>query len=168
LGFYACVVPGSRDYLIIATLVESANLLIAISTSAHQHIKISAHPNNSTSKIQLFLLPQKNNLESFITYICLTGMFLPFVILFYNKGYLSANRYLAGYLFFAALYLLENFSFFYGKSLFGIACFTTTHAFFYLIGPFSYFYVRSILTDNSKISKYDFLNYALFAVSFLG
>ena len=95
-------------------------------------------------------------------------MFLPFVILFYNKGYLSANRYLAGYLFFAALYLLENFSFFYGKSLFGIAFFTTTHAFFYLIGPFSYFYVRSILTDNSKISKYDFLHYALFAVSFLG
>jgi AraC-like DNA-binding protein len=95
-------------------------------------------------------------------------MFLPFVILFYNKGYLSANRYLAGYLFFAALYLLENFSFFYGKSLSGIAFFTTTHAFFYLIGPFSYFYVRSILTDNSKISKYDFLHYALFAVSFLG
>ncbi len=95
-------------------------------------------------------------------------MFLPFVILFYNKGYLSANRYLAGYLFFAALYLLENFSFFYGKSLSGIAFFTTTHAFFYLIGPFSYFYVRSILTDNSKISKYDFLHYALFAISFLG
>ena len=107
-------------------------------------------------------------MESFIIYICLTGMFLPFVILFYNKGYLSANRYLAGYLFFAALYLLENFSFFYGKSLSGIAFFTTTHAFFYLIGPFSYFYVRSILTDNSKISKYDFLHYALFAVSFLG
>jgi AraC-like DNA-binding protein len=95
-------------------------------------------------------------------------MFLPFVILFYNKGYLSANRYLAGYLFFAALYLLENFSFFYGKSLSGIAFFTTTHAFFYLIGPFSYFYVRSILTDNSRISKNDFLHYALFAVSFLG
>ena len=93
---------------------------------------------------------------------------MPVVILFYNKGYLSANRYLAGFLFFAALYLLESFYFFYGKSLFGIAFFTTTHAFFYLIGPFSYFYVRSILNDNSKIRKRDFLHYALFAISFLG
>ncbi|MFN5355027.1 MAG: helix-turn-helix domain-containing protein [Bacteroidota bacterium] len=107
-------------------------------------------------------------MESFIVYICLTGMFLPFVILFYNKGYLTANRYLAGFLFFAAFYLLENFFFFYGKSLWGIAFFTTTHAFFYLIGPFSYFYVRSILNDNTKISKRDFLHYALFIVSFLG
>lgn len=95
-------------------------------------------------------------------------MFLPVVILFYNKGYLSANRYLAGFLFFAALYLLESFYFFYGKSLDGIAFFTTTHAFFYLIGPFSFFYVRSILNDNSNISKRDFLHYALFTLSFLG
>jgi AraC-like DNA-binding protein len=95
-------------------------------------------------------------------------MFLPFVILFYNKGYLTANRYLAGFLFFAAFYLLENFYFFYGKSLSGIAFFTTTHAFFYLIGPFSYFYVRSILNDNTKISKRDFLHYALFTVSIIG
>ena len=95
-------------------------------------------------------------------------MFLPFVILFYNKGYLSANRYLAGFLFFAAFYLLENFYFFYGKSLSGIAFFTTTHSFFYLIGPFSYFYVRSILNDQTKISKRDVLHYALFAISFLG
>ena len=107
-------------------------------------------------------------MESFFIYICLTGMFLPVVILFYNKGYLSANRYLAGFLFFAALYLLESFYFFYGKSLDGIAFFTTTHAFFYLIGPFSFFYVRSILNDNSNISKRDFLHYALFTLSFLG
>jgi AraC-like DNA-binding protein len=95
-------------------------------------------------------------------------MFLPLVILFYNKGYLSANRYLAGFLFFSALYLLENFYFFYGKSLFRIAFFTTTHAFFYLIGPCVFFYLRSILKDNSKLDKIDYLHFALFAISLVG
>ena len=95
-------------------------------------------------------------------------MFLPLVILFYNKGYLSANRYLAGFLFFSALYLLENFYFFYGKSLFKIAFFTTTHAFFYLIGPCAFLYVRSILKDNSVLSKIDYLHFALFTISLMG
>jgi AraC-like DNA-binding protein len=95
-------------------------------------------------------------------------MFLPLVVLFYNKGYLSANRYLAGFLFFSALYLLENFYFFYGKSFFRIAFFTTTHAFFYLIGPCAFFYVRSILKDNSKLGKIDYLHFVLFAISLVG
>ena len=113
-------------------------------------------------------LKNQQDLDSLIAYICLTGMFLPLVVLFYNKGYLSANRYLAGFLFFSALYLLENFYFFYGKSLFRIAFFTTTHAFFYLIGPCAFFYVRSILKDNSKLGKIDYLHFALFAISVVG
>jgi AraC-like DNA-binding protein len=95
-------------------------------------------------------------------------MFLPLVILFYNKGYLSANRYLAGFLFFAALYVLENFYFFYGKSLNIIAFFTNTHAFFYLIGPCAFFYVKSILKDSSRLGKFDYLHFVLFALSFIG
>jgi AraC-like DNA-binding protein len=95
-------------------------------------------------------------------------MFLPLVILFYNKGYLSTNRYLAGFLFFAALYVLENFYFFFGKSLNIVAFFTNTHAFFYLIGPCAFFYVRSILRDNSVLNKIDYLHFALFAISFVG
>jgi len=66
------------------------------------------------------------------------------------------------------LYLLENFYFFYGKSLFTIAFFTTTHAFFYLIGPCAFFYVRSILKDNSVLSKIDYLHFALFTISSIG
>ena len=93
---------------------------------------------------------------------------MPLVIFYFNKGYLSANRYLAGFLFFSALYLLENFYFFYGKSLPLIAFFTNTHAFFYLIGPFAFFYMRSILRDNSKLSKTDYLHLVLFVISFIG
>jgi AraC-like DNA-binding protein len=95
-------------------------------------------------------------------------LFLPLVLLFFNKGYLSANRYLAGFLFFASLYLLENFYFFYGQSLSKIAFFTTTHSFFYLIGPFAFLYMRSILRDNSKLSRIDCLHFLLFVISFIG
>jgi AraC-like DNA-binding protein len=76
--------------------------------------------------------------------------------------------YLAGFLFFSSFYVLENFYFFYGNSLPKIAFFTTTHAFFYLIGPFAYLYLRSFLKGNNKLSKIDFLHFALFVISFIG
>jgi AraC-like DNA-binding protein len=107
-------------------------------------------------------------LNNLISYICLTGLVLPLVLLVRNKGYLSTNRYLAGFLFFSSLYLLENFNFFYGISEFWVSFFTNTHPFFYLIGPFAFFYVRSILTDQSKLSKADYLHFALFGISFIG
>lgn len=107
-------------------------------------------------------------MDSTIAYTSLLGLLLPFVLLYYNKGYRSANRYLAAFLFFAALYVLENFYFFYGESLNKIAFFTCVHAFFYLIGPFSFFYVRSILRDNSTLRKTDYLHFVLFVLSFIG
>lgn len=107
-------------------------------------------------------------MHSLIAYICLTGLFLPLLILYFNKGYRSANRYLAAFLFFASLYLLENFYFFYGTSANKIAFFTNTHAFFYVIGPCAFFYLRSVLSDNSKLGKIDLLHFALFGISFVG
>ena len=107
-------------------------------------------------------------MESTIAYTSLLGLLLPLVLLYFNKGYRSANRYLAAFLFVAALYVLENFYFFYGKSLHKIAFFTCVHAFFYLIGPCAFFYVRSILRDNSRLSKTDYLHFVLFALSFIG
>lgn len=108
------------------------------------------------------------HLDSTIAFSCLLGLFLPLVLLYFNKGYLTANRYLASFLFLASLYVLENFYFFYGKSLNIIAFFTCVHAFFYLIGPFAFFYMRSILRDNSKLKKTDYLHFVLFVLSFIG
>ena len=116
----------------------------------------------------MFAFQNQNHLHSLIAYICLTGLFLPLLILYFNKGYRSANRYLAAFLFFASLYLLENFYFFYGASANKVAFFTNTHAFFYLIGPCAFFYLRSLLRDNSKLNKTDLLHFALFGISFVG
>jgi AraC-like DNA-binding protein len=93
---------------------------------------------------------------------------MPLVLLYYNRGYLTANRYLAGFLFFASLYVLENFYFFYGESLVMVIIFTMVHSFFYLIGPLAFFYMRSILKDNSHLSRTDYLHFAIFAISFIG
>ncbi len=107
-------------------------------------------------------------METIIPYTCLLGLFLPLILLYNNNGYRSANLYLAGFLFFSSLYLLENFYFFYGNSLPRIAFFTTTHSFFYLIGPFAYLYLRSFLRGNNKLSKIDYLHFALFVISIIG
>jgi len=85
-----------------------------------------------------------------------------------NKGYEKVNRYLAGYLFFSALYLMGNFYFFYGESNTLISFFLQLHPFFFLIGPLSFFYVRAIVTDSNKLSKIDFLHFVLFILSFVG
>ncbi len=107
-------------------------------------------------------------MSSTIAYTCLLGLFMPLLLLYYNRGYLTANRYLAGFMFFASLYVLENFYFFYGESLVMVIIFTMVHSFFYLIGPFAFFYMRSILRDNSHLSRADYLHFALFAISFIG
>jgi len=107
-------------------------------------------------------------LSSTIAYTCLLGLFMPFLLLYFNKGYLTANRYLAGFMFFASLFVLENFYFFYGESLVMVIIFTMVHSFFYLIGPFSFLYLRSILRDTSKLSKTDYLHFGLFVISFIG
>jgi AraC-like DNA-binding protein len=96
-------------------------------------------------------------------------LFLPLVILFYNKGYRSVNRYLAGYLFFSSLYLLESFTFFYGVSLNFVAFSTISHDFiFYLFSPLSFFYVRGVLRDNTKMDKKDWLHFLPFILSLAG
>ncbi len=103
-----------------------------------------------------------------IVFIGFTGLFLPLLILFFNKGYKSANRFLSGFLFISSLYLLQNFFIFYSQSDFWVAFSICTQVDFYLIGPFSFFYLRSILNDDAHLKKSDYLHFLLFVISFLG
>ena len=107
-------------------------------------------------------------METIIPYSCLFGLFLPIILILLNKGYHSANLYLGAFLFFSSLYVLENFYFFFGNSLNIIALFTTTHSFFYLIGPFAFLYLRSLFRGNNRLSKTDYIHFALFVISLIG
>jgi AraC-like DNA-binding protein len=102
-------------------------------------------------------------------YNCLAGMFLSLLLLGFNKGYKSANRYLSGALFFSSLFFLTTFVFLFSQNLSVIAFFETViPSFYFLICPFAYFYVRGILKDDSRLSKLDFLHFSLFIIAFLG
>ena len=108
-------------------------------------------------------------MNSPIVYICLLGMFLSLMLLIFNKGYKSANRFLAGVFFFGSMFYLTIFVFFFGESLFFTAIFEASiPSFFYLIGPLFYFYIRSVLRDEVRLSKLDYLHFLIFVVVFLG
>ena len=104
-----------------------------------------------------------------IVYLCAFSVFLSLTLLFYNKGYKGANRFLSGYLFCSSLFILTQYFFIYNKSVAITAVFATVFpSLFYLIGPFAYFYVRSILRDIVKLSKKDYLHFMIFIVIFIG
>ena len=46
-----------------------------------------------------------------IVYLCAFSVFLSLTLLFYNKGYKGANRFLSGYLFSSALFLVTQYFF---------------------------------------------------------
>lgn len=97
------------------------------------------------------------------------SVFLSLTLLFYNKGYKGANRFLSGYFFCSSLFLSTQYFFLSSKSIVIIAFFTTVFAsLFFLIGPCAYFYVRSMFRDNMKLSKKDYLHFVLFFIILIG
>lgn len=104
-----------------------------------------------------------------IVYLCAFSLFLSLTLFFYNKGYKGANRFLSGYLFCSSAFLLTQYFLVYSKSISLIAFFITElPSLFYLIGPFAYFYIRSILWDNVKLTKTDYLHFLPFVIIFIG
>lgn len=96
-------------------------------------------------------------------------MFLSVLLFFYNKGYQSANSYLAGFLFLSSLFVYTLYVFIYSHDLHLIIWFIAgLPSLFYLIGPFAFIYVRSILRDNAKLSKLDYLHFLICFLVLLG
>jgi AraC-like DNA-binding protein len=108
-------------------------------------------------------------LNSFVVYICITGFFLSSIIFLFNRGYKSANKFLALFLFSTAIYILCIYTLFLSHSIVWTVYFLApVPSFFLLIGPSSYLYVRSILTDNATLKKTDYLHFFIFILIFLG
>jgi AraC-like DNA-binding protein len=104
-----------------------------------------------------------------IVHISIIGMFFSILLLFFNNGYKSANAYLAGFLFLSSLFTYIQLVFLFSHDLHLIVWFVAgLPSLFYLIGPFAYFYIRSILRDNTKLSKLDYLHFLIFFLVFLG
>ena len=96
-------------------------------------------------------------------------MFLSVLLFFYNKGYKSANAYLAGFMFLFSFFLFIQFVFLYSHDLHLIMWFVAGFpSLFYLTGPFAFLYVRSILRDNTRLSRLDYLHFLICILVFIG
>jgi hypothetical protein len=96
-------------------------------------------------------------------------LILSALIFIFNKGYRSANLYLAVFFFFISLYLLDTYVILFSKSTFWVTIFITLiPTSFYIIGPFSFFYVRSIVRDNTSLSLLDYWHFGFFFHCFVG
>lgn len=98
------------------------------------------------------------------------GIFFSILLLFYNRGYRSANLFLGLFLILFNFVTLTHFIYVFNDSKVTVAFFLSIplNASSYLIGPLAFFYVRSILKDDSYFTKYDWLHFILFAIIFIG
>lgn len=97
------------------------------------------------------------------------GICLSLILFFYNHGFKTANRYLAAFFFFCSLFVYSQYLGLYSHSLLMTTLFASSLTpFSFLMGPFFYLYVRSILRDNTILSRQDYLHFLIFALEFTG
>lgn len=98
------------------------------------------------------------------------GVFLSALLIFYNKGYRSANIYLGLVLFFLNFIVLTHYIYIFNQSA-EIVSFVLSipiNATAYTIGPLAFLYVRSILRDAAGFKGYDWLHFIIFSIFFIG
>jgi AraC-like DNA-binding protein len=98
------------------------------------------------------------------------GIFFSILLLVFNKGYKSANVYLGLFLFLFNFITISHYLYIYSnsKAVLAFVMSIPINASAYAIGPLAFLYVRSILRDNAKFTKYDYLHFVVFAISFVG
>jgi len=81
------------------------------------------------------------------------GVFLSALLIFYNKGYRSANIYLGLLLFFLNFIVLTHYIYIFNQSaeLVSFVLSIPINATAYTIGPLAFLYVRSILRDDASV-----------------
>jgi AraC-like DNA-binding protein len=98
------------------------------------------------------------------------GTALSFILLFYNRGYKTANIYLGLFLFFLSFLTFSHYLYIFSNSVSELAILLSIpiNSSFYIIGPLALLYVRSILTDNMDFKKSDWKHFIPFGIIFLG
>jgi len=86
------------------------------------------------------------------------GIFLSALLIFYNKGYRSANFYLGLFLFLFTFIIFSHSIYLNNQSeeVISFVLSIPINATVYAIGPSAFLYVRSILKDNATFTSYDF------------
>jgi len=94
-----------------------------------------------------------------LPFLSLLGIFLSVILLIYNARKYTASVYLGLFFLFTSLYGLYQYILLYSKSVTLISLFQFNLSIavspVYLIGPMLYWYVRSVLTDQPKLTGND-------------
>lgn len=104
-----------------------------------------------------------------LLFLSLTGILLSLILIYFNARIFPSSIYLGGFFFLVGLYGFILYAVFYSQSLFLIALVMGNFTFLtYLIGPMLYWYIRSIFTDQPRLSTRDlwhFLPMVVFLIS---
>ena len=102
-------------------------------------------------------------LRPMLLFLSILGIFLSLILLFFNARKFTSSLYLSLFFLFTSLYGFYQYVLLYSKSVTLISLFLVNLSVavspVYLIGPMLFFYVRSVLTDNSKLKRNDFLHF---------
>jgi len=93
-------------------------------------------------------------------FLALLGIFLSVTLLSFTARYYKSAIYLGFFFFTISVHNFLAYVTLYSKSVLLVSIFFLNFNFiFYLIGPMLYWYVRSILTDNPRLGKWDLLHF---------
>lgn len=88
----------------------------------------------------------------------------------YNKGYKSANIYLGLFLLGFNIITLTHYFYIYNTSneFLTFVLSVPLNGLAFAVGPLYFLYVRSVLTDNTYFTKFDWVHFIVFAIIFFG
>ena len=98
------------------------------------------------------------------------GIFFSILLVVYNKGYKSANIYLGLFLFSFNIITITHYFYIYSnsKEFLAFVLSVPLNGLAFAIGPLAFLYVRSVLTDNTYFTKFDWVHFIVFAIIFIG
>ncbi len=95
-----------------------------------------------------------------LLYLTLAGFLISILVLINLKNSNKANIYLLFFLLINNIYALSHYATVYSQNIYLIATMLIHFTPLYLmLGPLFYFYVRSLLVDDYKLSKQDYLHF---------
>lgn len=91
-----------------------------------------------------------------LLYLSVTGIAFSLFFLYYNAKKYKSSIYLGLFFFLISLYGVNQYALLYSDSVVLVALIYSNVTFLhYLIGPMLYFYIRSVIKDNSQLTRKD-------------
>jgi AraC-like DNA-binding protein len=104
-----------------------------------------------------------------LAFLSVFGIFLSLLMLYHSRR-MHSSVYLSLFFLFSSLYALYQYILLYSKSVTLISLFLINMSLavapLYLIGPLLYWYVRSVLTDDSKLTRSDIWHFLPMVIYF--